>query len=120
MDAYLVFEVPFFSYSTKTKYMAGRASKYYCIDNGLTTSLSVKTNKGHLFEAAVAQALRRKGDELYHWADKKEVDFIQNQKAYQVSLTTVEDGAFDELKKEFKHIKTTKTVTPQNFEESKL
>jgi predicted AAA+ superfamily ATPase len=120
VDAYLVFEVPFFSHSTKTKYMAGRASKYYCIDNGLTTSLSIKTNKGHLFEAAVAQALRRKGSELYHWAGKNEVDFIQNQKAYQVSLTTAEEEAFDELKKEFKHIKETKTVTPDSFEENKL
>ncbi len=116
VDAYLVFEVPFFSYSTKTKYLAGRASKYYCIDNGLTTALSIKTNKGHLFEAAVAQSLRRKGRELYHWIGRKEVDFIHGQEAYQVSLTTAEEEAFAELKKEFKHIKTTKTITPDNFE----
>jgi len=116
VDAYLVFEVPFFSYSTKTKYLAGRASKYYCIDNGLTTALSIKTNKGHLFEAAVAQSLRRKEKEIYHWIGKKEVDFIQNQAAYQVSLTTVEEEAFEELKREFKHIKATKTVTQENFE----
>lgn len=120
VDAYLIFEVPFFSYSTKTKYLAGRASKYYCIDNGLTTSLSIKTNKGHLFEAIVAQALRRKGKELYHWIGKKEVDFIQNQKAYQVSLTSVEKEAFTEVKKEFKHIKAAKIVTPDNFEGNKL
>lgn len=116
VDAYLVFEVPFFSYSTKTKYLAGRASKYYCIDNGLTTALSIRTNKGHLFEAAVAQSLRRKEKEMYHWIGKKEVDFIQNQEAYQVSLTTVEEEAFEELKKEFKHIKKTTTITLSNFE----
>ncbi len=116
VDAYLVFEVPFFSYSAKTKYRATRASKYYCIDNGLTTALSLKTNKRHLFEAIVAQMLRRKSEELFHWQGKKEVDFIQKETAYQVSLTTTEEEAFIELQKEFKHIKNTISVTPKNFE----
>jgi len=115
IDAYLVFEVPFFSYSTKTKYMAGRASKYYCIDNGLTNALSAKVNKGHLFEAIVAQMLRRKDQELYYWSGKKEVDFIQKQKAYQVSITTIDEEAFTELKQQFKHIKETQTITPKDF-----
>ncbi|MFH1649390.1 MAG: ATP-binding protein [Candidatus Woesearchaeota archaeon] len=117
VDAYLIFEVPFFSYSTKTKYVAGRSSKYYAIDNGLTTALSSKKNRGHLFEALVAQALRRKGPDLYHWIGKKEVDFIQKNIAYQVSFAKVEEDTFVELKKEFKHIETTKTITPGNFEE---
>ena len=116
-DAYLIFEVPFFSYSAKTKYRATRASKYYGMDNGLTTALALKTNRGHLFEAVVAQSLRRKSSELYHWQGRKEVDFIQKGIAYQASLTTAEEGAFDELQKEFKHVKTTKTVTPENIDE---
>ena len=116
VDAYLVFEVPFFSYSAKTKYRATRASKYYCIDNGLTTALALKTNKGHLFESIVAQSLRRKNEEIYHWIGKQEVDFIQKQTAYQVSLTTVEESAFTELQKEFKHIKNTKIITPKNID----
>lgn len=115
VDAYLVFEVPFFSYSAKTKYRATRASKYYSIDNGLTTALALKTNKGHLFEAIVAQKLRRKSNELYHWQGKKEVDFVQKDTAYQVSLTTVEEEAFVELQKEFKHIKQTKIITPETI-----
>jgi len=120
VDAYLIFEVPFFSHSAKTKYLAGRASKYYCIDNGLTTTLALKTNKGYLFEAIVAQALRRKNQEIYYWTGKQEVDFIQKQTAYQVSLTRVEEEAFTELQKEFKHIKTTKIVTPKNIEETEF
>lgn len=116
VDAYLVFEVPFFSYSTKTKYLAGRASKYYCIDNGLAYALSAKMNKGHLFEALVAQALRRQNQELYHWSGKKEVDFIQNQTAYQVSMTTIDESAFSELKEQFKYIKQTIIITPKNFQ----
>ena len=116
VDAYLIFEVPFYSYSAKTKYIAGRASKYYAIDNGLTTALSLRTNKGHTFEALVAQALRRREQELYYWTGKQEVDFIQKQDAYQVSLTTAEEGAFNELKQKFKHIKTTHSINPGNFE----
>jgi len=57
-----------------------------------------------------------KMQELYYWAGKKEVDFIQKEKAYQVSLTKAE--GFDELKKKFKYIKTTKTITSKNFEKS--
>ncbi|MBR9692872.1 ATP-binding protein [Candidatus Woesearchaeota archaeon] len=114
VDAYLIFEVPFFSHSAKTKYVAGRASKYYAIDNGLTTALATRTNKGHLFEAIVAQVLRERG-ELYYWTGKKEVDFIQKNTAYQISLTTVEKGAFTELKQHAKHIKHTITITPRTI-----
>ena len=53
---------------------------------------------------------------VYHWMSKKEVDFIQKQKAYQVSLTSVEEDAFAELKKEFKHIKDEEIITPENFD----
>ena len=116
IDAYLIFEVPFFSYSTKTKYRSGRSSKYYAIDNGLATALSHKTNRGHLFESVVAQYLRRKDIGLYHWIGKKEIDFIQEQTAYQVSLTTVEEEAFAEVRKEFRHIKEGVTVTPDDLD----
>lgn len=115
IDAYLIFEVPFFSHSAKTKYLAGRASKYYAIDNGLTTALSARTNRGHLFEAAVAQALRERGAELYHWSGRREADFIQGDTAYQASLTSAEGEAFAELRRGFRQIRRTVTVTPANF-----
>ena len=87
IDAYLIFEVPFFSYSAKTKYIAGRASKYYALDNGLTTALSSRVNKGHLFEALIAQKLRKSSDkeQVYYWADKNEVDFVFEKKAINVT-----------------------------------
>ncbi|MBS3163825.1 ATP-binding protein [Candidatus Woesearchaeota archaeon] len=116
IDAYLIFEVPFFSHSAKTKYRAGRASKYYSIDNGLTTALSTRTNRGHLFEAAVAHALRGRGAELYHWSGSREVDFVQGDTAYQATLTSTGGDAFAELSREFKHIKRTVTVTPAGLE----
>jgi predicted AAA+ superfamily ATPase len=87
IDSYLIFEVPFFSYSAKTKYIAGRASKYYALDNGLTTALSSRINKGHLFEALIAQKLRKSSDkeQVYYWADKNEVDFVFEKKAINVT-----------------------------------
>ncbi|MFH1174367.1 MAG: ATP-binding protein [archaeon] len=118
IDAYLIFEVPFFSYSAKTKYLAGRASKYYCIDNGLAFALSTRANKGSLFESIVAQILRRKDQSLYYWMGKKEVDFVQEQNAYQASLTTADADAFNEIKQTFKHIKKTQIVTPKTLEQS--
>ena len=117
VDAYLIVEVPFFSYSTKTKYLAGRASKYYAIDNGLSTALAARTNRGHLFEALIAQALRRRKQDIYYWNGRKEVDFIQDQTAYQVSLMTVDKEAFSELKKAVKHISGSIVITPQTFEQ---
>ncbi len=115
VDAYLIFEVAFFSYSAKTKYVAGRASKYYAIDNGLAHVLATRINKGPLFESLTAQALRRNKQELYYWSGRKEIDFIQGSRAYQVSQTTADEDAFTELKKEFKHIQETAVVTPKNF-----
>ena len=110
IDAYLIFEVPFFSYSAKTKYIAGRASKYYTIDNGLTTALSSRISEGHLFEALVAQKLRKNNKEqLYYWSEKNEVDFVFSGKAINVvsskSIPEREYKGLKELQSKKKHIK---------------
>jgi predicted AAA+ superfamily ATPase len=116
IDAYLIFEVPFFSYSAKTKYIAGRASKYYVVDNGLTTALSQRISEGHLFETLVAQKLREHSKEqLYYWSDKNEVDFVCEGKAINVvSSERIPDREFlglNELKSKRKHIKEFIIVT---------
>ncbi|MBS3100313.1 ATP-binding protein [Candidatus Pacearchaeota archaeon] len=118
IDAYLIFEVPFFSYSAKTKYTAGRASKYYTLDNGLTTVLSQRVNEGHLFEALVAQKLRKdEKEQLYYWADKNEVDFIFNNKAINVvssqKIPEREYKGLTELKEKKKHIKELILITKE-------
>jgi hypothetical protein len=85
IDAYLIFEVPFFSYSAKTKYISGRASKYYAIDNGLAYSLAQRKNRGRMCEALVAQKLRReRKEDIYYWFDTHEVDFVSDTTAYNV------------------------------------
>jgi len=116
IDSYLIFEAPFFSYSAKTKYIMGRASKYYAIDNGLTNVLSQRVSKGHLFEALVAQKLRRNNKEqLYYWSGKNEVDFIYNEKAINVvsseNAPQREYKGLKELQLENKHIKEFMLVT---------
>ncbi|MEK6927756.1 MAG: ATP-binding protein [Nanoarchaeota archaeon] len=110
IDAYLIFEVPFFSYSAKTKYISGRASKYYVLDNGLTTALSSRISEGHLFEALVAQKLRKNTNEqIYYWAGKNEVDFISDGKAFNVvsseKIPPREYLGLAELKEQKKHLK---------------
>jgi len=85
IDAYLIFEVTFFSYSSKTKYVAGRTSKYYTLDNGLAFTLSTRKNRGYLCESLIAQKLRQKEKhDLYYWFNKNEVDFITQNVAYNV------------------------------------
>ncbi len=118
IDSYLIFEVPFFSYSAKTKYTAGRASKYYTLDNGLTTVLSQRISEGHLFEALVAQKLRKNNKEqLYYWADKNEVDFVSEGKAINVvsseEIPEREYKGLTELKEKKKHIKEFILITKE-------
>jgi len=110
IDAYLIFEIPFFSYSAKTKYIAGRASKYYPLDNGLANVLSNRPSEGHLFETLVAQKLRRDNKEqVYYWADKNEVDFVFKDSAVNVvsseKIPEREVKGLTDLKQKKKHIK---------------
>jgi len=110
IDAYLIFEVPFFSYSAKTKYIVGRASKYYSLDNGLSSVLSNRPSEGHLFEALVAQKLRKQNKEqIYYWFDKHEVDFVSQSIAINVvsskDIPERETRGLIELKSKKKHVK---------------
>lgn len=107
-DTFLIFEVPYFSYSAKTKYIGTHASKYYCMDNGLHTITTTKKNKGILFENAVAVKLRQKGNELFYWQDGAEIDFISDNKAIQATINAElnrETAAFSVFEKQHKKMK---------------
>lgn len=107
-DTFLIFEVPFFSYSAKTKYIGTQASKYYCIDNGIHTITTTKDNKGTLLENAVAIKLLQTNKEVFYWQDSAEIDFVADNKAIQVTATKEiprrEIDAFIEFKKAHKKI----------------
>ncbi len=76
-DAYLIYEIPQFSYKLKKQIKSRR--KLYSIDNGLINivSLNFSENKGKLFENMVFAELKKAGiNEIYLLNDTKECDFI--------------------------------------------
>jgi uncharacterized protein len=107
-DTFLIFEVPFFSYSAKTKYIGANASKYYAIDNGLHTITTTRENRGTLFENAVAIKLLHTNKDIFYWQDGIEIDFIVDGKALQVTATEEipdrEKNAFKTFNKKYKKI----------------
>jgi len=77
-DAFLVFELPQFSYSIKTQQKA--LKKIYAADTGLANTISFRfsQDKGRILETAVFLSLRQQGKEIYYYKTKsgREVDFL--------------------------------------------
>ena len=77
-NAYLLFGVPYFSYSLK-KQMAN-PFKVFAIDIGLRNAISFKFSNdiGRLYETVAAIELKRKNKEIYYWKNpqQEEVDFV--------------------------------------------
>jgi len=88
-NAYLIFQLKFFSYSLKESIAIQKPRKIYCIDNGLRNSISFKFSKdeGKLAENLTFIELKRRNKEIYYWKGKKEVDFIIKNKDQ--SLTAI-------------------------------
>jgi len=90
-DAFLVCEVPQFSYSIKTQQKA--LKKIYAIDTGLANAVSFRfsQDKGRILETAVFLALRQQGREIYYYKTKtgKEVDFFIKDAANHIQLIQV-------------------------------
>lgn len=74
--AKILFEVQFFTYSLHARARANK--KIYCIDNGLRNARSFRFSKdeGKLAENLVYVELKRRGEEIYYWKNKGEVDFV--------------------------------------------
>lgn len=85
-SVFLIFQVPFFSYSMKDSLT--RPRKVYAFDLGMQQYASklFTEDKGRLAEAAVAMELRRREYEIYYWKNAKEVDFIAKKRAKIMSL----------------------------------
>ena len=89
-DAYLLFEVPFFSFSAKVKHDIARLPKLYVSDNGLINVVNVKysKNEGQMFENTVLVKLLGGFREISYWSDaNSEVDFVVEEKAINVTAT---------------------------------
>ncbi|MCX6802222.1 MAG: ATP-binding protein [Candidatus Diapherotrites archaeon] len=79
-SAFLVFQVPFFSYSMKESLT--RARKVYAFDLGMQqyASRSFTEDKGRLAEAAAAIELKRRQFEIFYWKNSKETDLVAKKK----------------------------------------
>jgi len=78
--SFLVFQVPFFSYSLKESFT--RSRKIYAFDLGMQqyASKSFSDDKGGLAETSVAIDLKNRKYDIFYWRGKKEVDFIAKKK----------------------------------------
>jgi predicted AAA+ superfamily ATPase len=81
-DAFLIFELPQFSFSLKKQ--AKALKKVYAVDTGLASAVSFRfsDDKGRMLENAVYLHLVAKRHELYYYRTKnrKEVDFFIKEK----------------------------------------
>lgn len=108
IESYLIFEVPFFSYSAKSKFIASNVPKYYVLDNGLYLVNTSRKEKSKQIEAAIAQKFFRES-EVYYWKGKNEVDFVVGNIAYNVvsskEVLEREILGLKEIFEKFKHVK---------------
>jgi len=90
MDAYLLFEVTYFSYSMRIKHDVSKLPKIYCMDNGFINITNVKYSKnlGQMFENTTFIKLAEKHKEIGYWSElNSEVDFIVERTAINVTST---------------------------------
>lgn len=81
-DAFLVFELPQFSYSLKKQMKA--IKKIYSVDPGLSNAVSFRfsEDRGRVLENIVFLELKKRGKELYYYktGNNLEVDFLVREK----------------------------------------
>lgn len=122
-NAYLVFSVPYFSFSERKR--AVRNNKYYPIDTGLHRMVVTRTgaDRGKLLECIVHLELRRQGIPVYYWRGKGEVDFVvqtvDGVVPIQVSWESPEErhsSALEEFYESHPHALEAVFVGPDEFE----
>lgn len=76
IEVFAVFVVPYFSW--KLKVQAKKDMKCYAIDTGLRNAVAFKFSDdwGKLAENTALVELKRRGEDVYFWKNKREVDFI--------------------------------------------
>jgi predicted AAA+ superfamily ATPase len=90
IDAYLLLEVNYFSYSAKVRHDVTKLPKLYCLDPGFINTVNIRysNNTGQMFENAVLVNLAERRNEISYWSElKSEVDFIAERTAINVTAT---------------------------------
>ncbi len=79
-DAYIIFTLPRFSYSQKSRQI--NPKKVYAIDNGLIRANSIQFSEDHgrFLENHVFLELRKRYRELFYFREKGECDFLVKEK----------------------------------------
>lgn len=117
--AYLLFNIPYFSYSFKKQ--LANPFKVYAIDVGLRDAISFKfsEDRGRIYENIVAIELKRKNKEVYYWKNvqHEEVDFVVKEgKAKQLIQVCYDIEDNDVKKRELKAlIKASKELKCSNL-----
>ncbi len=90
IDAFLLKEVTYFSFSAKIRHDVTKLPKLYAMDNGLINVVTVKysKDKGQKFENTVLIKLLEGHEHISYWSElKSEVDFVAGRKAINVTAT---------------------------------
>ncbi|MGP8330170.1 MAG: ATP-binding protein [Methanosarcinaceae archaeon] len=77
-QAYLIYQLNFFSYSMKASLAIQKPRKIYCIDNGLrnTASFKFSPDESKLAENITFVELKRRGLDVYYRKGRREMDFV--------------------------------------------
>ncbi|MCC4771373.1 AAA family ATPase [Methanosarcina sp. DH2] len=111
-QAYLIYQLHFFSYSVKDSISSQMPKKLYCIDNGLrnAAAFTFSADEGRLAENLVFLELKRRKVEFFYWKGKREVDFVVKNRdgtlngincTYTDRVRTGETSALLEFKEQF-------------------
>ena len=90
IEAFLLFEVTYFSYSAKVKHDVSKLPKIYSLDSGFIniTNFKYVKERGRMFENTVLLKLLEKYKEISYWSElNSEVDFIAEKIAINVTST---------------------------------
>ncbi len=114
-QAYLMYQINYFSYSVKQSVSIQKPKKIYCIDTALrdATAFKFSSDAGKIAENIVFLELKRKDMQIYYWSDHFEVDFVvknKNNKLTAVNVTYTNDipereiKALNDMRKKHKEI----------------
>jgi len=125
IDAYLLFKVSYFSYSTRIKHDVTKLPKLYVLDNGLINVVSIKYTKniGQMVENTIFIKLLEKTEEISYWSElRSEVDFIIDNQAINVTATDEINEReikglkdFQQKHKQFSALLITMSITRDNM-----
>jgi predicted AAA+ superfamily ATPase len=90
IDAFLLSEATYFSFSAKAKHDISKLPKIYCLDNGFVniTNMKYAKNTGQMFENTAFIKLAEKYNEISYWGEiDSDVDFITEKNAINVTAT---------------------------------